>query len=59
MKRVPRGGGKRRVGAAEPPDAGFWGHPNGTATRSHSSDTIDECIRLNVEIYSAYGQYNP
>lgn len=37
----------------------MWGHPNGTATRSQSSDSIDECLRFHFEVYSAYGQYNP
>lgn len=37
----------------------MWGHPGGTATRSQSSDSIDECLRLHFDVYSAYGQYNP
>ncbi|MDA8203284.1 MAG: hypothetical protein M0Z49_11095 [Chloroflexi bacterium] len=34
-----------------------WGHPNGTATRSQSSDSIDECLPLHYDIESAYGQW--
>lgn len=34
-----------------------WGHPNGTATRSQSSDSVDECLPLHVDIESAYGQW--
>ena len=37
----------------------MWGHPDGTATRSQSSDSIDECARLHFDVYSAYGQFNP
>jgi hypothetical protein len=37
----------------------MWGHPDGHATRSQSSDTIDECLPLHFDVYSAYGQYNP
>lgn len=33
----------------------LWGYPNGTAVRSQSSDSIDECAPLHVEIYSEYG----
>lgn len=35
----------------------MWGHPNGTATRDQSSDSVDECIALHVDIESAYGQW--
>jgi hypothetical protein len=34
-----------------------WGHPNGTATRSQSSDSVDECLPLHVDVESAYGQW--
>lgn len=34
-----------------------WGHPNGTSTRSQSSDSVDECLALHVDIESAYGQW--
>lgn len=34
-----------------------WGFPNGTATRSESSDTVDECLPLHNDIQSAYGQW--
>jgi hypothetical protein len=37
----------------------MWGYPDGTATRSWSSDTINDCLRLFEEVYSAYGQYTP
>jgi hypothetical protein len=35
-----------------------WGHANGTATRSESSDTVDECIPLGRGIQSGYGQWS-
>jgi hypothetical protein len=37
----------------------MWGHPDGTATRSQSSDSVDECLILHFDAYSAYGQFNP
>lgn len=36
----------------------MWGHPNGTATRSQDSDSVDECLPLHIDIQSAYGQWN-
>lgn len=37
-----------------------WGHPNGTATRSQSSDTVDECVGpFHFDIQSAYGTWQP
>lgn len=35
----------------------MWGHPNGTATRAQSSDSVDECLPLHVDIESAYGTW--
>lgn len=35
-----------------------WGHPNGTATRSHSTDAVNECLPFFLDIQSAYGQYS-
>lgn len=35
----------------------MWGHPNGTATRDQSSDSIDECLPFHVDIESAYGHF--
>lgn len=35
----------------------MWGHPNGMATRSQSSDSVDECLPLHFDIESAYGQW--
>jgi hypothetical protein len=34
-----------------------WGHPSGTATRSQSSDSIDECLPFHFDIQSAYGTW--
>ena len=31
-----------------------WGHPNGTATRSQSSDSNDECIILHSAVFAGY-----
>jgi hypothetical protein len=36
-----------------------WGHPDGHATRSQSSDSVDECLPLHIYIESAYGQWSP
>lgn len=35
----------------------MWGHPNGTSTRDQSSDSVDECLPLHVDIESAYGTW--
>lgn len=35
----------------------MWGHYNGTATRSQSSDSVNECIALHVTVSSAYGKW--
>ena len=37
----------------------MWGFPDGHATRSQNSDTVDECVRMHFDIYSAYGQFQP
>jgi hypothetical protein len=34
-----------------------WGFPNGTSTRSQSSDTVDECLPIHIDIQAAYGQW--
>ena len=34
-----------------------WGHPNGTATRSHSADAVNECLPFGFDLQSAYGNY--
>lgn len=36
-----------------------WGFPDGHATRSQNSDSVDECLPLHFDIYSAYGQFQP
>lgn len=35
----------------------MWGHPNGTATRSQNSDTLNECLPVHIDIQSAYGKW--
>lgn len=35
----------------------LWGHPNGTATWSQSSDSIDECFPFHTEKVSGYGPF--
>ena len=35
----------------------MWGHPNGTATRSQNSDTVNECLPVHIDIQSAYGKW--
>lgn len=35
----------------------MWGHPNGTATWSQSSDSIDECFPFHTEKVSGYGPF--
>lgn len=35
----------------------MWGHPDGHATRSQSSDSVDECLPLHYGIESAYGTW--
>lgn len=35
-----------------------WGHKDGTATRSQSSDSVDDCLRLHVDIEAGYGQWS-
>lgn len=35
----------------------MWGHPEGHATRSQSSDSVDECLPLHYGIQSGYGTY--
>lgn len=32
----------------------LWGHPNGTATRAESSDSVDECLPLHSSLFSGY-----
>ncbi len=35
----------------------MWGHYNGTATYAQSSDTVDECLTLHVDIERGYGPW--
>lgn len=35
----------------------MWGHYNGTATRSQSSDSVNECVALHITVSSAYGSW--
>jgi len=35
-----------------------WGQKDGTATRSQSSDSVDDCLRLHVDIEAGYGQWS-
>lgn len=35
-----------------------WGHPNGTATRSYSTDAVNECLPFFLDMQSGYGQYS-
>ena len=37
----------------------MWGFADGHATRSQSTDSVDECLPLHVDIYSAYGSFQP
>ena len=32
----------------------LWGHPDGTAARAQSSDSVDECILLHNAVYAGY-----
>jgi hypothetical protein len=35
-----------------------WGHRDGHATRSQSSDSVDECLPFHFQVYSAYGHWS-
>lgn len=35
----------------------MWGHPNGTATWSQSSDSVDECFPFHWDKLTAYGAF--
>jgi hypothetical protein len=35
----------------------MWGHKDGTATRSQSSDSIDECFMFHWDKITAYGAF--
>lgn len=36
-----------------------WGHANGTATIAQTSDSVNECLALHVDIWTGYGQWPP